>query len=186
MVIRTSDRIGEEAYNKFYAFSAFSYNCISYLMDNNELVWKLLHYNSNDAWNLGNLSASEKAAMIYSGQEDGSVYKVFLDGGIPDVWTEQGCLIRISPTNAIAKNRTVGIVGMCFECYAHYKVNTLSNYTTRVDAVMQQFLETFNGSEIGGLGKLFFDGVRDMADKLIEGGKVPFKGKRIYMSTNVG
>jgi hypothetical protein len=184
MVIPTSP-IGVGAYNQFTEYANFSYNCISYLMTENELIWKLLKYNTPDAWNLSNLSAAEKAALIYTGQEDGSTFRVFLDGGIPDAWMEQSCIIRISPLNMIAKNRTVGIVAMVFEVYAHYKINSLSNYTTRVDTIVQQFLEVFNGIEIGGLGKLFFDMMRDPADKLLEGGKLPFKGKRVFMSTNV-
>jgi hypothetical protein len=177
--------IGKDAYNQFSQYANFSYNCISYLMDNNELVWKLLYYKTPDAWNLSNLSSAQKAALIYKGEEDGSPFRVFLDGGIPDVWTDQSCIIRISPLNMIAKNRTVGIIAMVFEVYAHYKINSLSNYTTRVDTIVQQFLEVFNGIEIGGLGKLYFDMMRDTADKLMAGGKLPFSGKRVFMSTNV-
>ena len=177
--------IGSGAYNKFENFAIFPYNCISYLMTNNELIWKLLKHNTNDAWNKSDLSMAEKAALIYSGQEDGSIFKVFMDVGIPEVWTQEGCILRISPFGAVGKNRTVGIVTLCFEVYSHYSINTLSNYTTRVDTIIQQLLETFNGLEVGGLGKLFFDALRDQGDKILEGGKLPFKGKKLFMSTNI-
>jgi len=183
MPILTSS-IGSGAYNHFTEFANFSYNCVNYLINNNELVWKLLKYDSSDAWDKTDLTRAEKGALIYGGEEDGSGFKVFMDVGIPDVWTTQGTILRVSPLTAIAKNRTVAMVGMCFEVYSHYKVNTLSNYTTRVDTIIQQLLETMNGVEMGGLGKMFFDALRDQNDKLMEGGKTPFKGKKIYMSTN--
>jgi hypothetical protein len=182
-----ANNVGSDAYGKFQDFNQLSYNCISYLMNNNEMIWKLLKYDTSDAWDKTNLTSAEKAALIYNGQEDGSTYKVFMDSGIPDVWTTQGSIIRISPCNAFAKNRTVGIMAMCFEAYSHYRINTLSNYTTRVDTMIQQFIDVFNGTiELGGIGRLFFDALRDQEDKLSEGGKIPFKGKRIYMSVNTG
>ena len=38
------------AYNIYEDFPRYSYKCIKYMMDNNELIWKLLKYNSPDAW----------------------------------------------------------------------------------------------------------------------------------------
>ena len=184
MTVNPSTDIGKDSYNKYYQFPQFAYACISQLLSN-ELIWKLLYYNSNDAWNLSNLSIDEKRALIYNGQEDTSSFKVFMDVGIPDVVDQQVCRIHVAPIAAVGKNRSVGIVAMCFECYSHWKINTLSNYTTRVDSIIQIFLETFNGAEIGGMGKMFFNTMRDMGDKLGELGKIPFKGKRIYLSTNV-
>lgn len=183
MVIPTS-KVGQDAYNRFPTFAHLSYNCISHLMDNNNLIWKLLKHNTPDAWNESNLTMAEKGALIYKGEEDGSLFKVFMDTGLPDVWTTQGTILRVSPITVMPKNRTVSVIGMCFEAYAHYKINTLSNYTTRVDVIIQQILETMNGVEVGGLGKMFFDGLRDQSDRLYDAGKIPFKGKKVYLSTN--
>jgi hypothetical protein len=185
MTIQTSD-IGKDAYNKYSSLADFSYNCVSYLLENNEMVWKLLKYTSPDAWNKSNLSHVEKAELVYAGQQDASGSRVFLDIGQPDVFTEEICVLRISPVSVVPKNRTIGLVSMMFEVYAHYKINHLSNYQTRIDLICQNLLDVFNGVEMGGIGKMFFDGVRSTDNKLTQGGVTPFRGKRLVMTTNVG
>jgi len=178
-------RVGSDAYNSYGTLADFSYNCISYLMDNNEMVWKLLKHNNPDAWNETDLSYEEKAELIYKGQQDASTSRVFLDIGQPDVLDEQICILRISPVAITPKNRTVGIVSMMFEVYSHYKANHLSNYQTRVDLICQNLLGVFNGKEMGGIGKMFFDSLRSTDNKLSQGGVTPFRGKRLVLSTNV-
>jgi hypothetical protein len=188
MTIQQSE-IGRNAYNTFSLLPQISYNCISYLLENNELVWKLLKYPTNDAWNKTNLTSAEKGALIYDGSPitgDSSDFRVFMDSGQPDAWTKEACILRICPYLARGKNRTVGTISILFEVFSHYKINTLSNYQTRVDTICQQLLETFNGLEIGGLGKAYFDVLGDQADKLSSAGAVPYKGKQIIMTTNVG
>lgn len=178
--------VGYDSYNKFYRINEFAYNCISYLMDESELVWKLLKYNSSDAWNETNLTKAEKAALIYAGQDDNTLYRVFMDIGQPDAWVSEDCLIRISPYSISPDNRTVGTFTMMLEVYSHHKINTLSNYTTRVDTIMGEFLRVFNGFDIGGIGKLFFDRFGSYNDRVMPSGQTPFKGKWLLLSTKVG
>jgi len=181
----SQSRVGSDAYNTYGTFADFSYNCISYLMDNNEMVWKLLKHNHPDAWNETDLSHAEKAELIYKGQQDATTSRVFLDVGQPDVIDEQICILRISPVAIIPRNRTAGIVSMMFEVYSHYKCNHLSNYQTRIDLICQNLLGVFNGKEMGGIGKMFFDNLRSTDNKLSQGGVTPFRGKRLVLSTNV-
>ena len=178
-------RVGNEAYNSYETLSDLSYNCVTYLLENNEMIWKLLKHNSADAWNESDLTHAEKAALIYAGEQDGSKARVFLDIGQPDVLTEEICILRISPVSIIPRNRTVGIVTMLFEVYSHYKINHLSNYKTRIDLICQNLLGEFNGVEMGGIGKMFFDSIRSTDNKMTAGGVTPFRGKRLAMSTNV-
>jgi hypothetical protein len=174
----------KDAYAKYQEFNQFSYNCIKYLMNNNELIWKLIYYTGNDAWNQSNLSMDQKASLIYNGKDDATNFRVFLDTGQYDVWTNEVCLIRIWPYVMVGRNRTVGTIVMCMEVYAHTKINTLSNYTTRIDTIIQQFLEVFNGQQVGGLGALFFDKLADSSDKVWSGGSTPFKSKGVYFSNH--
>lgn len=175
--------IGLEAYNNFSQFSKLSYNCISTLMNRSELVWKLLKYTSPDAWNKPDLTQEEKAALIYSGQEDSSKYHVFMDGKQPDVLMEEVCLLRIMPSYAYGINRTVGIIRVTMEVFAHYKINHLSNYTTRTDAITQELLSIFNGIDVGGLGLMAFTEMMDESARLFEAGQIPFGGKQIIFTT---
>ena len=66
----TTPYIGQDAYNKFDDLDSFSYNCIQYLMDNSELIWRLLKYKTPSAWDstiCPNLSKQEKGAEQESG-----------------------------------------------------------------------------------------------------------------------
>lgn len=180
-----SSQINAGSYATFGDFDSYSYNCIKYLMDNDELVWKLLKYNTNDAWNKPNLTQEQKAALIYDGSDNTADFRVFLDSGQPDVITDEITILRISPFNVFPANRTVGIVSILFECYAHYKVNHLSNYKTRVAMIMQRYLQVFNGAMIGGIGRMYFDRVAtDYTNntRMEKGGQTPTRGMWLVMS----
>lgn len=177
--------IGSEAYNKFLAFPKFSYNCITYLIENNELIWKLLKHTESDAWNNVNLTHEEKASLIYSGQGDASLYHVFMDIKQPDVFTKETSILRICPYFAGGSNRTLGYVEMSMEIFSHHKINHLSNYQTRIDTITGELLGLFNGADIGGLGLLFFDKMGDEGSRLINAGQIPFAGKQIIFATHV-
>ena len=172
------------AYNQFQDLDVVSMNCINMLMDESEIVWKLLYYNDRDAWNKSNLTKAQKRSMIYGGEDDETKYRVFMDIGQNDAWTQESCVIRISPHSAIGKNRTVGILTVSFEVFAHYKINTLSNYKTRVEMITKEFFRIFNGARIGGLGQLYFDGMANPTDRMIQASQIPFKGKQVFMSVN--
>jgi hypothetical protein len=177
--------VGAEAYNKFLAFPRFSYNCITYLIENNELVWKLLKHPEADAWKKASLTQEEKGSLIYSGQEDASLFNVFMDIKQPDVFTKETSILRICPYFAGGRNRTLGYVEMSMEIFSHHKINHLSNYQTRIDTITAELLALFNGADIGGLGVMFFDKMGDEGSRLINAGQIPFAGKQIIFATHV-
>lgn len=174
------------AYNKYDSLPLYSYNCISYLVDSNEDIWKLLKYSEADCWNKPNLTRAEKTALIYNGEPDESVFKVFMDEGQIDAFVSETALLRIFPYAIFPDNRTIGTVTMAFDIYSHYRVNHMSNYQTRVDTMCQIILEVFNGTDIGGLGKLFFNIMGDKQLREYPSGQIPYKGKRISMATKAG
>lgn len=169
-------------YSTFSAMVNFPYECISALMVESELVWKLLKYDTSDAWNRPNLSSSEKRALIYSGQDDTSLFRVFMDEGQPDVLTKEMTVLRIANYSIMPDNRIVGTVNIIAEVYSHYKLNHLSNYTVRTDAIMGELIRVFNGRNVGGIGRLFFDKMGSPSTRLENGGQLPFKGKWMIMS----
>jgi hypothetical protein len=152
-------------------------------MDNNELIWKLLKYTDPDAWNRANLTQEEKAGLIYSGQQDTSMYNVFMDGKQPDVLMNEVSLLRIMPNYAVGLNRTIGYIEVSMEVFSHYKINHLSNYQTRIDTITEELLATFNGIDVGGLGLLTFNKMADQSSRLFQAGQIPFGGKQIILST---
>lgn len=180
-----TETINIGTYNKFSGIDEIPYNCIEYLILNNETLWKLLKYTSPDAWSKSNVSNSDKGLMVYGGQEDATKFNVFLDVGIPDVWTHEVSVLRASLYELYPDNRNVGTVGILFEFYSHYKINHLSNYKTRIDMGTQQIIETMNGAVVGGIGKLHFDRMGFQNDRAYAGGQVPYKGRFILMSNKI-
>lgn len=175
------DRTG---YNTYTDFPNYSYKCIEHLVANNELIWKLLKYNTPDAWNLTNLTHAEKAALIWAGEGFSSDFRVFMDEGQPDSQLGEVCILRISPYGIFPDNRTVDTITVLMEVYSHYKINTLSNYTTRVDSIIQQLLEVFNGIPIealGSIGRLHMNKLGTSPSRMESSGQIPFRGKWILL-----
>ena len=179
----STQEIGLLAYNDFKQFSKLSYTCIKYMMENNELIWKLLKYTSPDAWNKSDLTQEEKAALIYAGQQDSSKFNVFMDGKQPDVLVDECTLVRIMPNYALGMNRTVGVIEVSMEVFSHYKINHLSNYSTRIDTIAGELLALFNGSDVGALGLMAIDRMIDQSSRLFQAGQIPFGGKQIIFAT---
>lgn len=176
--------IGEGQYADFSVFNQISYNCISKLARENELVWKLLKYPQSDAWQMPALTAKEKSDLIYAGQADSSEYRVFMDNKQPDVLMQEIAMVRIFPATAAGFARNYGVIGVGMQVFSHYKINHLSNYTTRVDTIAGELIALFNGAtDIGGLGNLAFHKAAEDSDRLFEIGQIPFAGKQIIFST---
>lgn len=165
-----------------------SYKIIQHLMTDEraEMLWKLLKYQDADAWQQPNLTKEEKAALIYNGQPDQSEYSVFLDFMMDDADTEMKTFLRIYPSEVYPRSRVVSICNVTFEVFTHSKINHLSNYTTRVDDIIQTLIQVLNGTDIGGVGVLYFDNQGSAYDKIQTIGQKPYKGKLLKMSVNVG
>ena len=56
------------AYAKFEHLPQYQNNIITYLIKNNENIWKLLYYNTPDCLQQNNLTIDQKSALIYTGQ----------------------------------------------------------------------------------------------------------------------
>ena len=170
-----------KAYNTYESYPLISYNCIKYLMDNNELVWKLLKYTDNRPYEKSNLTKSEKGALIYGGQPNSALFNVFMDFGADDSITNEVSILRISPLELVPNNYVWGSITLGCEVYVHYKINTMSNYQTRCDTIIHELIKTFNGAEISGVGKLFFDASANSRTRVALIGAIPMKGKLLTM-----
>lgn len=148
------DQVG---YNTYRNMRGMGYNVLYYLMENNEEIWKLLKYNTPDALSKPNLTMKEKADLVWDGTGDSEEYRVFRGAYLDDAFIDQSSQLRIYVTVLNPDNRTVGTVDIGIEILVHNKIINLDTYETRQEVLLQQVLETLNGKEIGGVGKLFFD-----------------------------
>lgn len=176
------------AYATYEKMTTLSYRIMEYLMtcEKAEIIWKLLKYNDADAYNYPNLTKDEKIALIYQGQEHQDKYAVFFDYMMDDAIDEMKTFLRIYPSEVYPTNRTTGLCNVTFEVYTHSQINHLSNYTTRVDIIIQTLLEVLNGVDVGGVGVLFFDREASAYNQIQTIGQKPFKGKMLRMSVILG
>lgn len=180
--------VNNDDYAKYKAMTNISYRIIEYLMQEPEaeIIWKLLKYNDANAYMRPNLTLEEKASLIYNGEAIQAKYNVFFDYMMDDAEDEMKSLIRIYPAEVYPITRVTGICTINIEVFAHSKINHLSNYTTRVDTIIQKIIEVLNGKDIGGIGVMFFDNQGSRYDKIQTIGQKPYKGKLLKMSVNMG
>jgi len=179
-----------EIYNKYENYPLISYNCVKYMMDNNELIWKLLKYNDKDAYKNDsahpNLTLQEKGNMINNGDldPDYSRFRIFFDFGMDQSINAKISILRITPIELTPVNHIYGRIFMGFEIFTHFSISALSNYQSRLQVLSQQIIEVFNGSEIGYLGRLHFDAKASARCKMVTSmsGNIPYRGNMIVMS----
>ena len=167
----------QHEYNKFKQYPLTSYNIFQYLMNNEEQLWKILKYSDADAWNRPNLTMAEKASMIYAGQPNETEYRGFLDLGQDNSWTIEACFLRIAPLVLLGSTYVYGHMSIACELYCHYKISTLSNYTSRLDYGTQRILEALNGADISDVGRLYFDTKASSEARSRPMGAIPYKGR---------
>lgn len=179
--------MNKEAYNSYAQVPNFSYRIIEHLMTNEkaETLWKLLKYNDADAYNKPNLTAQEKAALIYKGVGTQDNFSVFLDFQSQDAVAKVKTVLRIYPGEFYPQTRTTGIQGINLEVLTEHTINHLADYTTRVERIVQVLIEVLNGVDVGGVGVLFLDAQASHFCRITSMGVGSFKGKVIVMSVNV-
>jgi hypothetical protein len=175
----------QSSFNKFENYPQTPYNCIKYLMDHNELIWKLLKYTDADAWKVDadhpNLTKAQKGTLIHRGQPDIENYRVFMARGQENAWTEGISILRISVYDLLPTNHVYGNLALLMESFSHYRIQTLSNYDIREDLICQQLIETLNGAEIENIGQLYFNYGASSKMRLTTSGQIPFVGKSLIM-----
>ena len=178
----------QDPYAKYREYPKIPYKIIELLLKDEraEELWKLLKYNEPDAWKKPNLTLAEKTAMIYNGEEHQENYQVFFDFTMDDSAYTENTYLRIYPLTVVPTDRTTGICTINLEVFSHAKINHLSNYTTRVDDIIQILLEILNGAEVSNMGCLYFDNSRSRDNKITSIGSKPYKGKILTMSLNMG
>jgi hypothetical protein len=159
--------IDTSAYNKFKTLPLAQYNIISYLMENNQTIFKLLKYPVADALDQPDLTMAEKGQLIWNGQIDSENYNIFFQRSTDDSFTTQNCKLHLYNSFLSPTNRTTATACFMFEIICFSKINQLNNYQTRIETMQQQILEALNGISIIDLGQLFFDMSKSRYDRAV-------------------
>lgn len=175
----------KQTYNKFENSTDFGYKIIENLMLNNEIIWKLLKHIDADALAKDDLTLQEKAELIYDGQNPQENFRVFRQIFTEDASTEVMSQLRVQIQSMYPNNKTWGTITFIIQVVSHNKILTLSNYQNRLEVLQQQIIETLNGADISGLGRLYFnaDETRDNNSRLNLFNNRNYLGYSIVMST---
>ena len=184
------DCCNESSYNQYDGLQNFTLLIIQHLMLNNEDIWKLLKYDTQDALEKPNLTREEKAKLIYPGASGGDMddYRVFRTPYLDDLTTNQQAQLRVYLESITPDTRLYGTVDVNIEVICHVKMIELNDYQNRAESIVWQVIKTLNGADVVGIGKLFFDRNGSFYDliKMNRYNNRNFYGYTITMSTKMG
>ena len=184
------DCCNESSYNQYDGLQNFTLLIIQHLMLNNEDIWKLLKYDTQDALEKPNLTREEKANLIYPGASGGDMddYRVFRTPYLDDLTTNQQAQLRVYLESITPDTRLYGTVDVNIEVICLVKMIELNDYQNRAESIVWQVIKTLNGADVGGIGKLFFDRNGSFYDliKMNRYNNRNFYGYTITMSTKMG
>lgn len=145
------------SYNRFSGFSNLSYNIISQLILNDEVLWRLLKHNTPDALSQTDLTQAQKAALVYKGQTDVESYKVFTTPFIDTAFDEQQTQLRVYTGRVFPDTYVTATVDFVLDIICHNKIAILSNAANRLDVAFEHIMQALNGRDVASLGKLYFN-----------------------------
>lgn len=177
-------------YNSMSQLPTVPYNILTYLAKEEQILWKLLAYNSYDALTQPDLTFSQKLNLLWkTGPQE--QYGIFFTNLVEDAISESKCILKIYNYYIHANQLYTGTVVYAFD-FLYGGQMSLVNYNgvpvSRGDLFINRILTLLNGVEVGGVGKLtFFDDMSryDLARSVIGNSKT-FTGVQLFLSVNVG
>ena len=177
-------------YNSMSALPSIPYNILTYLAQEEQILWKLLAYNGYDALSQPDLTVSQKLELLWK-EGPQEPYNVFFTNLVEDAIPESKCILKIYNYYVHANQLYTGTVVYAFDFLLGGKM-AMVDYNgvpvSRADLFVNRILELLNGVEVGGVGKLvFFDDMsRYNLARAIIGNSKTFTGMQLFLSVNVG
>nr|DAE60092.1 MAG TPA: hypothetical protein [Caudoviricetes sp.] len=177
-------------YNSMSMLPNIPYNILTYLAKEEQILWKLLAYNSYDALSKPDLTFSEKMDLIWK-EGPQEPYSVFMTNIIDDAIPESKSILKIYNYYIHAKDLYLAPTVYAFDILYGPKMS-LVEYNgipvSRADLFVNRILTLLNGVEVGGVGKLvFFDDMsRYDLGRTVIGNSKTFTGYQLFLSVNVG
>lgn len=161
-------------FNQYYNLENICYKVIEHLMLNNDRLWKLLKYNSDDALLKDNLTLKEKRELIFTGNNVSKDYRVFLQPYLDDGFLEECAMVRVYPISIYPDSHLMGTVYIAIETISHVKIVNLqsdddvSPIKSRETVMLSEIIKTLNGSDVNGVGHLQFNREHGLQDKALQ------------------
>lgn len=178
-------------YNSLGALPCIPYTIMKYLALNDEMIWKLLKYNSTNALSMPNLTFSEKMALIWTGDAKQEHYSVFFTNLVEDAITQSKTIMKLYKfyidTESVYLSNVVYQIDILFGGNMSM-VNYEGIPVPRDDLMIHCLLKVLNGAYVGGIGMLQLNTQmsRYSSAKTTIGNDKTFTGTSLYLVTQVG
>ena len=142
-------------YNSMATLPYIPYRIMEYLALNDEIIWKLLKYNTYDALSKSNLTTQEKMALIWANDDKQEKYSVFFTNLVEDAITQSKTILKLYRYFSNTENLWLADVIYAFDILYGgnmYMVGYNGVPVSRGDLITQRILEVLNGAYVGGVG----------------------------------
>ena len=178
-------------YNSMSALPFIPYRIMKHLALNEEILWKLLKYNTYDALSKPDLTFQEKMALIWARDDKQEKYSVFFTNLVEDAITESKTIMKLY--KFFADTDSIYLANVVYQMDFLYGGNmAMVEYegvsVPRDDLLVSRILTTLNGQYVGGVGNLQFNTQmsRYSSVKTTIGNDKTFTGSSVYMVVQVG
>ena len=167
------------------------YKILTYLAQEEQILWKLLAYNGYDALNQPDLTLSQKLNLLWKNGDPQDSYNIFFTNLVEDAIAESKCILKIYNYYIHANQLYTGTVVYAFDFLFGGKMSMV-DYNgipiSRADLFVNRILTLLNGVEVNGVGKMIFldDMSRYDFGRSVIGNSKTFTGYQLFLSVNVG
>lgn len=147
--------------NTFNSMPQIPYQILTYLIDNNENLFKLLKYNSTDALQKDDLTKKEKIALLYTevGKEDD--YHIFLKPLIGEEMTDSVTQLRLYKARITPTTNLKAVLNYEFDIVVGTKTNLVYDDNgipcSRLDMIESEIINSLCGTSMFGVGGFQFN-----------------------------
>lgn len=146
----------EHNVNRFAGVSNLPYNIIQYLFAN-ENIWKLIKYASPDALSQPVLTAQEKAALIWKGEDNQENFRIYLTPMQENIQYTQSAIMRLYLLSGRPRNDILSTLTYTLEILCQTKLGMLDNGIPRMDLLFELIMGELMGKQVDGIGEIFFN-----------------------------
>lgn len=140
----------------YKGISQLPYNIIKAAFKNED-IFKLIKYDTPDALSKPNLTAEEKAALVWTGQEQQQNYSIFFVPFVENIVPNSKVIVKLYRDQLIGANANVGISVFNLELMCQSRCAMLDDGRARTEVLFELFMSVINGNEINGITQIFFD-----------------------------
>lgn len=140
------------AFNRFVNLDNIEWNLIIHLVNSDTKyarnIWKILKYDTADCLLQDDVPREDRLSLIYTGNGDASVKRVFMTPYVDDGWTQQSSHLHIFVGTVEPKNNITAVVNISVETIIHNKIANIMGEADP-EALMQNPDGSNNNCDMG-------------------------------------